>query len=155
MARGASEFPAWTHSVGAMKAAQAEKPAHYQVHVACDRCKQWRSVDLDGIIAARSPTFALINRRYRCKLTPGCQGWNRFRYQSGVMRPLWTEKQAERWSLADYARQRLEKAGRDRVADLLRGRHMRFDPAPQGIDPVLWALADDRERRQLMRQVRG
>ncbi|WP_374648747.1 hypothetical protein [Rhizorhabdus sp.] len=71
------------------------------------------------------------------------------------MRPLWTEQQAERWSLADYARQRLERASRDRLADLLRGRHMRFDPAPQGVDPVLWALADDRERRQLMRQVRG
>lgn len=122
-----------------MKVAQAEKPTHNQFHVACDRCKQWRSVDLDAIIAARSLTFTLINRRYRCKLTPGYQGWNRFWYQSGVMRPLWTEKQAERWSLAD----------------LLRGRHMRFDPAPQGVDLVLWALADDRERRQLMRQVRG
>lgn len=148
-------FPDWTRTVAAMKDARDARPDHCGVTVSCTACDKWRPVDLDALIKARGPDFSLTGRRYRCRLTPRCTGWNRFFFQSGVMRPLWTEEQAERWSDLDWReRQRITKARRV-AASMLRGDFIRLDPAPAGVDPQSWALADDGERSRLIRKARG
>ncbi|KKC24676.1 hypothetical protein [Sphingomonas sp. SRS2] len=155
MARGISHFPEWTHWVSEMKLVRDAKPDDFGVSVNCDICKQWRSVDLDAIIAMKGENFSLINKRFRCKLTPGCEGWNAFHYQSGVYRPLWTEAQADRWIYQDYERKRRVEAARAYIGALLTGNVVRDDPAPLGVDPNAWAIANDGERRRLIRQARG
>ncbi|MFC0305212.1 hypothetical protein [Rhizorhabdus histidinilytica] len=150
--RGPAFFPAWTHTVGAMKAARDEKPDHFGVRVSCDTCREGRDVDLDAIITKKGADFSLVNRRARCKLTRGCRGWNRFFYQGGVMRPLWTQEQVEKWMRADTARRSAEKLGREKVVPLLHGRDFRLDPPPRGIDQLLWAVCTDEERRELIRR---
>jgi hypothetical protein len=143
---GPCGFPSWTETVGSMKGTRDEKPDHFAVQVGCDLCKVRRDADLDGLIAARGVTFSLINKRYRCRLTKGCRGWNRFFYQSGVMRPLWDERTTERWFAADYAEQQREEAARRNLADHLRGRKWRSDPAPDGVMDDVWGIANDTER---------
>lgn len=138
-----------------MKATRDEKPEHYAVKVSCERCGMSRDVDLDQIIAKRGPAFSIVNKRYRCKLTKGCGGWNRFFYQSGVMRPLWDDKACDRWFEEDQRREAAERVARKRVAAMLEGREVRFDPPPPGIDQMLWAVASDDERKQLIRRARG
>lgn len=152
--RPVTDFPAWTATVGSMKEARDGRPEACAVKVSCDTCKEWRDVDLDALIRAKGQWFSLVNKRGRCKLTKGCRGYNYFRYQSGVMRPLSTEAQSQRWTEIDAARRALEVEARQRMADALRGRVMRFDPAPQGVDPTLWAFATDRERKELIRRAR-
>jgi hypothetical protein len=152
--RPVTDFPAWTATVGSMKEARDARPEACAVKVSCDTCKEWRDVDLDALIRAKGQWFSLVNKRGRCKLTKGCRGYNYFRYQSGVMRPLSTEKQTERWAEADEERKVLEQHARQRLADALQGRVMRFDKAPIGIDQLLWAFASDRERRELIRRAR-
>lgn len=152
--RGPAGFPAWTHTVRSMKATRDEKPDHFAVKVSCDTCKEGRDVDLGAIIASKGPHFSLVNRRARCKLTPNCRGWNRFFYQGGVMRPLWDDEQVRIWARADAARSSAEKLGREKVAALLRGRDFRLDPPPRGIDQLLWAVATDEERYELIRRRR-
>lgn len=150
-----THFPTWTHSVGEMKIARDAKPDHARVQVRCDVCDVWRDVDLDAIIAAKGENYSLVNRRYRCKLTPGCEGWNDFRYQSGVMLPLVTEAQTDRWVYQDFQRARRIEAARAYVGALLSGQVVRDDPAPAGVDPNAWAIANDGERKRLIRQARG
>lgn len=137
-----------------MKETRDEKPDHFAVMVSCDTCKESRDVDLDAIIARKGAGFSLVNKRARCKLTPGCRGWNRFRYQHGVMRPLWTEEQVNIWMRADAARRSAEKLGREKVVALLKGRDFRLDPPPRGIDQLLWAVATDQERHELIRRTK-
>jgi hypothetical protein len=152
--RGPVGFPGWTQTVHAMKQARDEKPDDCAVEVMCGECETCRPVDLDALITAKGPTFSLINKRYRCKLTAQCRGWNKFHYQGGVMRPLWTEAQANRWIEIDYReRQRIE-AARQFVIEALSGNYLRLDPAPLGVDATAWALADDRERKRLIRNAR-
>lgn len=154
MAKGVAVFPSWTHTVAEMKLTRDEKPDHFAVHVRCDLCKQCRDVDLDAIIAAKGDNHSLVNKRYRCKLTPGCEGWNRFHYQSGVMRPLWTEDQADRWAFLDFQRKRRVEAARAYIGALLLGKVVRDDPAPLGVDQNEWAIANDGERKRLIRKAR-
>jgi len=131
-----------------MKETRDRKPDHFAVKVSCDLCQEGRDVDLDALIARYGLDFSLINRRYRCKLTRGCRGWNRFRYQSGVMRPLWDDKTTDRWIDADYEARRREEAARRYVADTMRGRRWRSDPAPEGVMDDVWGIANDTERHQ-------
>jgi hypothetical protein len=153
--RGPAFFPAWTQTVGSMKATRDAKPDHFGVRVSCDSCRQGRDVDLDAIIARKGPDFSLVNRRSRCRFTPGCRGSNRFFFQHGVMRPLWTQEQVEIWMRADAARRSAEKLGREKVVALLRGRDFRLDPPPRGIDQLPWAVCTDEERWELIRRARG
>lgn len=148
-------FPAWVATVGSMKATRDSRPDHYAVHVACTRCGMRRDVDLDALIAAKGPRYSLVNKRFGCRLIEGCRGWNRFFWQSGVMRPLWDKTTGDRWFNQDCEREARERVARDRLASLLRGgREVRFDPSPNGIDPMLWAIATDEERRDLIRRRR-
>ncbi len=137
-----------------MKATRDEKPEHFAVTVTCDTCKQGRDVDLDALIAAKGENFSLVNKRYRCKFSPGCPGHNRFHFQGGVMRPLWSETQADKWIAADYLVRTRLQAAQKYVAASLRGEIVRHDPAPPGVDQNAWAIADDRERKRLIRKAR-
>jgi len=154
MSRLADHFPAWTHTVIAMKRARDAKPDHFAVRVRCDRCNQGRDVDLDAIVAAKGEDHTLIDKRYRCKLTPGCEGWNAFHFQSGVMRPLWTQDQADRWIYQDDNREHRMRAARAYIGAVMSGKIIRTDPAPVGVAPTAWAIANDGERKRLIRRAR-
>lgn len=132
--------------------ARGEKPETWLVKVGCDTCKVWRSVDLDALAAdpKRGPSFSLVDRRYRCRLKPNCTGWNRFFYYSGVMRPLWSEQTALRWSAEDAK----IRSTVEFVVRHLKG-YFRPDHAPGGVDQWAWSWADDRERKRLMTIARG
>lgn len=145
---GPTFFPAWTETVASMKETRDRKPDHFHVRVTCTVCRQGRDVDLDGLIAAKGPDYSLVNRRSRCKFTKGCRGWNRFFYQSGVMRPLWDDKTGDRWMLTDDREKRRDEEARRFLADELRGRRWRSDAAPDGVMEDVWGIANDTERHQ-------
>lgn len=67
--------PAWTASLGVMIAEDVE------VSVWCERCGQWRhDIDLAALAKIKGDDYDLWGRRTRCRLTPGCEGWNTFLY---------------------------------------------------------------------------
>ncbi|KKC27429.1 hypothetical protein [Sphingomonas sp. SRS2] len=114
-----SYFPDWATTVGKMLAVQDGR-GHKHVMVMCDTCKEARDVDLAAIVETKGADFSLINRRARCRLTAGCKGWNRFRYQSGVMRPLWTDRQADGWIELEWQIRKRGFEARQRAAEVLR-----------------------------------
>ncbi|ALJ12655.1 hypothetical protein ATM17_12605 [Sphingopyxis macrogoltabida] len=66
--------------------------------VACNRCQCERVINLEMLIAKVGPSYSLFNRRCRCKLLPGCQGWNYFLHdRSGVWLPFRDAAAADRW----------------------------------------------------------
>jgi len=68
--------PSWTCSLRALI------EAGVTVRGMCDTCGQGRDVDLVRLAQIKGDAFDLWNRRTRCRLTAGCQGWNRF-YHGG------------------------------------------------------------------------
>ncbi len=44
----------------------------------CDSCGKWKDVDLVALAQAKGKDFDLWGKRTRCRITDGCQGWNRF-----------------------------------------------------------------------------
>ena len=68
-----------------------------EVRVICDKCKGYRAVNVHALVTTKGPGYSLINRRARCRLTEGCDGWCHFYYASGVFRPLWDDRAVERW----------------------------------------------------------
>ena len=156
-------FPDWTSCVGKMRETRDEG-GDFAVTVSCTACDEGRLVDLEALCMEMGARFSLINRRARCRLTPGCRGWNRFFYQSGVMRPLWTEDQADAWIDIDNrpadvgpspTHEAMLARSRAIMVASLRGELHRTDPAPPGIDQQAWATADDYQRRRLVRRARG
>lgn len=98
-----------------------------KISVSCDRCNAYRDVDIPALLAKVGPNYSLINRRCRCKLTPGCNGWNRFRYLHGVMRRLWDDNASDRWLALENASRRemtrlIREAGEEREKKRLRER---------------------------------
>jgi hypothetical protein len=91
MAKSAALFPSWVWSLDRAIADGG------QVRAFCTRCRAARQVDLRALRARVGGDYCLVNRRCRCRLTPGCAGWNRFHYLHGVYRPLWDDATAERW----------------------------------------------------------
>lgn len=84
MGKGVPIRPDYVRSVGALIAAGVE------VRASCTLCAGWRVVDLAAIAATRGADFSLWNKRARCRLTPGCAGVNRFRFNArGRSEPLW------------------------------------------------------------------
>ncbi|WP_395326955.1 hypothetical protein WBP06_09565 [Novosphingobium sp. BL-8H] len=72
------------------------------IQVECDTCRaihRFTPEEIRALADKVGEEYSLLNRRCRCRLTPGCTGWNRFFYHSGVYRPLFTPEQALRWSM--------------------------------------------------------
>jgi len=69
----------------------------HRVTTSCQTCRAYREIDLVELATRVGPQYSLVNRRCRCRLTKGCQGWNRFFVLLGVVRPLWDDATAMRW----------------------------------------------------------
>lgn len=91
MAKRAAWIPTWVQTLDAAIADDA------RIMGVCSTCGQYRDVDLVALREIKGGSYSLINRRTRCKLTPGCQGWVKFHYLHGVFRPLWDEAAEARW----------------------------------------------------------
>lgn len=77
--------PRWTHTLGNMM------DDYVGVQVYCDRCpryKRFRVEDITALAEKKGRDYSLWNRRCKCRLTPGCTGWNKFHYLHGVYRPM-------------------------------------------------------------------
>lgn len=60
-----------------------------KIMVWCEKCRASHEFSKDELIALSERVgrdFSLRNRRCRCRLTPGCDGWNRFCFMLGVYR---------------------------------------------------------------------
>lgn len=82
---------AWLQSLGAMIEGGAE------IRIICQKCGRIRDLsrdDLERLAEKVGRDYRLINRRTRCRLKPGCDGWNRPYYLLGVYRPMWDEAHA-------------------------------------------------------------
>lgn len=64
--------PSWTANLGVMIA------GNVPVRAMCDSCDGYRDVDLVELAAIKGDGYDLWGRRTRCRITPGCGGWNRF-----------------------------------------------------------------------------
>lgn len=98
-----------------------------EVAAVCDRCKGRQQIDLPALLAKVGPDYSLINRRCRCRITPGCTGWNTFRYLWGVYRGLYDDATSERWILLGEKSRRemtrlIREAGREREEKRVRER---------------------------------
>jgi hypothetical protein len=91
MAKRAALFPTWVETLDAMIAEGTV------VRVMCTHCSVCENVELQALREKVGGTYSLVNRRCRCRLTPGCAGWNRFYYLQGCMRPLWDDAASDRW----------------------------------------------------------
>lgn len=114
-------WPSSVQTVGAMVREKAE------VAAVCDLCRGRQQIDLPALLAKVGPEYSLINRRCRCRITPGCKGWNTFRYLWGVYRGLYDDRAQERWLLSgDQSRRRMteliREAGLEREEKRLRER---------------------------------
>lgn len=99
MGRGSPDFVVWSYiaNLGAMIDQGAE------IQVRCQTCKVYRRftrADLEALAEKVGRDYSLVNRRCRCRLTPGCTGWNVFDYLRGVYRPLRDRETGLRWSAA-------------------------------------------------------
>jgi hypothetical protein len=86
MAKRGAYFPGWVETLGAMSDGNAK------IMASCVDCGAHKIVDIERLIEIKGRSYSLVNRRSRCRLTPGCNGWVRFFYMNGVMRPLWTNE---------------------------------------------------------------
>jgi len=77
-------------------------------HARCPKCDRSCEVDLRALMAKAGPDYSLWNRRCRCRFTPGCPGWIRFKVGPGWYVPDYDEPTEERW-MADEYREQLER----------------------------------------------
>jgi hypothetical protein len=102
MRRGPSIVPSWTKTISSM--IEAHGPG-CNVEVRCSLCAGFKKLakeDLERIGAAKGMDYSLWNKRTRCRLTPGCRGWNTFRFEHGPWAyGLFDDKQIGRWMDAD------------------------------------------------------
>lgn len=96
--------PAWTKTLATMLDCVRERPDTEWVRCWCDTCKRVRTLDaatLAALVQKVGPDYSLINRRSRCKLSPGCVGWVSFKFYHGVFRRLNDDRTEERWQEED------------------------------------------------------
>lgn len=91
-------FPHWTRTLGEM----IERDC--RVRVICERCHEWKEVDVVALAERVGRDYSLINRRCPCRLRQGCKGWNRFYFKLMVFRPLWSDERSKQWALEDLQR---------------------------------------------------
>lgn len=88
-------YPSYTKTLGAMI------DEYHPVTVSCTKCGLSRLLTFDALQAladVKGRDYSLMNRRCRCKLKEGCDGWNRFFYsRHSAMCPLWDEATSWRW----------------------------------------------------------
>lgn len=92
MGKNAPQTPEWVKTLDSLIAESV------RVTVSCTQCGKHDFVDLQ-LLRQRvgSGSYSLWNRRCRCRLTPGCNGWNRFRYISGMAWPMWDDEGTAHW----------------------------------------------------------
>ncbi|NOW44126.1 hypothetical protein FHW96_000253 [Novosphingobium sp. SG751A] len=91
-------IPTWALTLGAMIDEEAV------IQVFCMDCKVFRPFTRDDMTTLAEKVgrdYSLVNRRCRCRLTPGCNGWNRFMFLNGVMRHLADNEHFDRWISSD------------------------------------------------------
>lgn len=71
-----------------------------RVWAVCETCGERKEIDLLALCDRKPWGYCLINRRCRCRLTAGCEGWNVFEYQEGKgpVLPLYDLKAQARWA---------------------------------------------------------
>lgn len=75
--------PSWTLTLGSMI------DDYNGVQVTCNRCQKCKPLPREALVALaeiKGRDYSLWQRRCKCRLTPGCTGWNRFHYLRGVYR---------------------------------------------------------------------
>jgi antitoxin component of MazEF toxin-antitoxin module len=84
----------WLQTLGAMIDGDAK------IQVQCTKCRRFKRFSRDDLVTLAERVglgYSLINRRCRCRLTEGCDGWNRFYFLMGIYRPLWDEEYGWTW----------------------------------------------------------
>jgi hypothetical protein len=133
-------WPVWARSLGEMIEAGAE------VRFACPACRRVYDVDLESLAMLKGRAWSLVERRARCKASR-CRAAGRFVAAAGADQPfLWL-------------------SGGEGMPDWLVGSRPcdheppvgpgPMPPVPPGVDPVRWAWAGERERKRMVREVRG
>ena len=84
MGKNAPIRPGWTESLDQMI-------AHGVLcRAMCTQCNGWRDLDLEVLASRIGSDATLWGKRTRCRLTEGCNGWNRFYYDGrGRFTPMW------------------------------------------------------------------
>lgn len=91
MGKTAPQTPDWVKSLDSLI------KQGVRVTVSCTACSAHDLIDLEALRAKVGGEYSLWNRRCRCRLTDGCQGWNRFRYINGMAWAMWDDEGAARW----------------------------------------------------------
>lgn len=106
MRKGEGITPSWVMTLGAIADTLAEHP-HYFIRVHCRKCREHRDLDIPALIEKVGRDYTLLNKRTRCRITPGCRGWNVFFYSTGTWtHNMFTEKQSLKWMAHDWERQK-------------------------------------------------
>ena len=133
-------WPVWARTIAAMIEEEAI------VRFACPACKRLYDVDLEAIAMMRGRAWSLIGRAARCKASK-CR-------DRGFFVASW------RYDVAFTS-----LSGDDLPPWLVGARPSDHEPPPEGpggvppcpkgVDAVRWAYADERERKRMVREVRG
>lgn len=114
-------FPSWVASLDAAIEADGKIKVH------CLKCDKRAQVDLVALREKVGGHFTLKNRRTPCRLTPGCSGWNKFKFLHGVYRNLWDDKTELKWMMSpdpivgyQEVREKVEAVARANWNDLCR-----------------------------------
>lgn len=125
MGKSPPPIPDWCDTIWSMLAAI---DASHSVHARCDQCGARRELarkDLERIGEKKGLRFRLVGKRTRCRLTPGCEGWNTFAYREGSwLMSLHTEADMLRWIAHDGER---DRRARECMSDFLKGHGRRMD----------------------------
>jgi hypothetical protein len=71
-----------------------------RVYACCSRCGCQKAVNLVNLIEIKGREYSLFNRRVkRCKMLPGCEGYNYFATDrwGGIIVPFRDEATGHRW----------------------------------------------------------
>lgn len=133
-------WPVWARALGGMINGRAE------VRFACPACRRVYDVDLEALAMLKGRAWSLVDRKARCKASK-CRASGCFVAAAGADQPFLWLSGAE--AMPDWL---TGSRPRDHEPPPPRGP---TPPAPPGVDPVRWAWADERERKRMVREVRG
>lgn len=133
-------WPTWARTIAAMIEAEAI------VRFACPACKRLYDVDLEAIAMMRGRAWSLIGRAARCKASK-CRDRGFFvaAWRHDVAFTCLSGDDMPRWLVG--ARPSDHEPPPEGPGGV--------PPCPKGVDAVRWAYADERERKRMVREVRG